>query len=631
MGAESIAGAASAAGKRESATSATGLAPSGGGAGGLVDTRESSLPIDPNGNTPGVAAVSPAGAAVSSAGAVVSRGFSAEEKGASRAKEPAEKKGMEEQEQEEQLGQGGTSTVSGTSTLTHDAEAGGGGVVKGVGQAAGAGVIAGGASSAMTTMALMNWLKMAWFSAMAAAQNLWAMVGAMVMKGISAVTGFFASIGGAVGSALGISTMAGAIASGTAGVLVAAVAVAGLLAGINRDGQGMRDGALYDCRVGSVQTAAMENTDPNGIDAKQNANAKTVYSVLAAWGMPKENIAGILGNWQAESHIDPTSVQGMFGSPFQMTDEKKAAAENTNNGIGLGQWTFGRNTNLREFAESSGSNWWSLTTQLAFMVSSAEGGNAEIIKGMISTSQGTPEKAALYFHDEWERSADTSEMAPRRATYAKEWMGKMAGWTANQALANSVLQQAGTTLEDANARQLANAKKDCRSLDTQNVMLRDGGMTLEEAQELIDLYNEEGDRFLDGRYGQYGGPGSCGDNHAMNCVSFSTYFLNKYTAYQQYPWGNGIDTARTVSKDTGKPLLTTPVAYSVASGPGSSAAGHTMIVLGVEGDQVIIGEAGYCAFMGRVRVTTVDALQAEGWVFVDLNDMMLDESEIKTA
>ena len=40
----------------------------------------------------------------------------------------------------------------------------------------------------------------------------------------------------------------------------------------------------------------------------------------------------------------------------------------------------------------------------------------------------------------------------------------------------------------------------------------------------------------------------------------------------------------------------TPTAYSVASGLGSGPAGHTFVVLGVNGDDVILGEAGYCAF-----------------------------------
>ncbi|PDQ35479.1 MAG: hypothetical protein B5766_05270 [Candidatus Lumbricidophila eiseniae] len=532
------------------------------------------------------------------------------------------------------LGQGGTSTLSKTvESGGAEGVAGveGRGLGKEVAKVGGAAAFVGGAQQVFTFMLILNWLKMMWATLVAVVQNFLAMVGAWVMNGVSQITGFFTSVGAFIGNALGISTMAGALSSGISAIVVGAFLISGLLLGLGSSGAAQHEGAVVDCRVGSVQTAAMDNADPNGVKSVQLENAKMVYSVFSAWGMSDANIAGILGNWQAESGIDPTSVQGIYESAYQMTDAKKSGAQNTDNGIGLGQWSFGRNSNLRDFASASGKNWWSLTTQLAFTISSTEGGNAQIVKGMVSTDQGTPAKAAIFFHDEWERSADTTQMAQRRANYAATWFAMMSGWRANKSLADSVLAQAGTTLGDANRNQVEKAKSSCRRLDTQNVMLKDGGMTKQEAQKLVDLYNQEADTFLDGRYGQYGGPASCGDNHAMNCVSFSTYFLNKYTTYQQYPWGDGIDTARTVSKDTGKQLQNTPVAYSVASGSGSSSAGHTLIVLGVQGDQVIIGEAGYCSFAGRIRVDSAAGMKAAGWVFVDLNDMMLATEQVKQS
>jgi hypothetical protein len=156
-------------------------------------------------------------------------------------------------------------------------------------------------------------------------------------------------------------------------------------------------------------------------------------------------------------------------------------------------------------------------------------------------------------------------------------------------------------------------------------------MTQEEAQALVDLFNKEGDKFLDDRYGDQGGPGSCGSNHAENCVSFSTYFVNKYTTFQTYPAGDGKETAYTIARETGKQLSSTPTPYSVGSGPGSGPVGHTLVVLGVQGDKVILGEAGYCAFMGRVRVDSAARMAAEGWKFVDMSDSMLPSGKIKTV
>jgi hypothetical protein len=108
----------------------------------------------------------------------------------------------------------------------------------------------------------------------------------------------------------------------------------------------------------------------------------------------------------------------------------------------------------------------------------------------------------------------------------------------------------------------------------------------------------------------------------MNCVSFSVYFMNKYTSFQQYPPGDGIQTAHAIASMTGKQVSSTPTAYSVGSGPGTGSAGHTLVVLGVQGDKVILGEAGYCAFMGRVRVDSAERMKSEGWVFVDVTDLI---------
>lgn len=480
-------------------------------------------------------------------------------------------------------------------------------------------------------MAILNWLKMMWATAVAVVQNMIAMVGAWIMSGISQITGFFTGIGSFVANVTGASTLTASVTSGVSVVTVIAVVIAGLVLGMNNRDAAQLASTVIDCQVNTTQTAALENTDADGIEAVQLKNAKTIYSVLSAWGMSDANVAGILGNWQAESGIDPTSVQNNSAPRYQMDENKHAAAADLNNGIGLGQWTSGRNERLRQFAAASGNDWWTLTTQLAFMISDTEGANATIAKDMIVTDQGTPAKAAMFFHDEWERSADTEAMAERRSDYAAKWFALMSGWEQDHALADSVLGQAGTTLADANENQLAAAKAECRDLEAENMVLRDGGLTVEEAQKLVDLYNAEGDAFLDGRYGQYGGPSSCGDNHAMNCVSFSVYFLNKYTTFQSYPSGTGDETALTVSAETSKDLLDTPVAYSVASGPGSGSDGHTLVVLGVEGDRVIVGEASYCAFMGQVTVRSAAGMMADGWVFVDLNDMMLPADQVKKS
>lgn len=492
------------------------------------------------------------------------------------------------------------------------------------------GVGVSGGAQFMALMALFNYLKLLAAMAQAALSNLLALVLAFISHLVSFVVSGVVAAGAAFASAFGVGVVMGTmLAGGLATALF--VGAIGLFSVSSSNAAAQHSDAVRACIESVESKAAAESGDATGATGNELANAKEVYSVLAAWGMSEANIAGILGNWKAESRIDPTSVQSHFTAPYKMTAEKETLATDNNNGIGLGQWTFGRNDNLRKFASSTDSKWWTLTTQLAFMLSPAEGSNADVVRDMISNDIGSAGDAALHFHDKWERSADTPEMAKRRADYAEAWLPYLSAWEIDNELADSVLNQAGSTLDDANVNQVERAKTNCRSLDTVDVALSDGGMAPEAAQALVDLYNEEGDAFLDGRYGQYGGPGSCGTDHAMNCVSFSTYFLNKYTTFQTYPGGNGIATAPNTARQLGRKLITTPVAYSVGSGPGSGPAGHTLVVLAVEGDKVYVGEAGYCQFRGRVEVRSAAAMKAQGWKFVDVSDLMLPAEDVKTS
>lgn len=559
-----------------------------------------------------------------------------------------------------QMGVGGTTQVSKNRENDASVAGGGGGNNKAaIAGASGAGVIGGGQVAFL--MMIINWLKglMMMLAAMLmnALQMIFAFImfvvgkaigflaslGAGVMAAVNGVLGFFGAVANAGGTALG--AVGNAIVGGATAVAVTGAMVFSGAALANGDDMTRRSDALIvDCTEETRQKLVSENASPTDVTGATNDNAKTVYSVFKAWGMPDENIAGIIGNWDMESGVDPTSVEGIFDER-QTIGPRKQAAWDANftgygygsysveyRGIGLGQWTNGRNQNLIKYAQGHREAWYSIKTQLGFMLSAAEGSDADVVKDMIKNSQGTPQKAAVYFHNKWERSADASTAARENA--AASWMGKFAGWQPDKALADSILAQSGASLGAATADATKTVLANCQTADKKKVtggLLTDGGLDAAAAQSIANLYNAEGDAFLDGRYGQYGGPGSCGMNHAMNCVSFSTYFLNKYTTYQHYPSGNGIQTARTVAEDTGKPLSSVPQVYSVASGPTRAPEGHTLIVVGVEGDNVVTIEAGYCSFMGRVTVYSAADMAAKGWVFVNLSDMMLPSDQIKTS
>ncbi|MFD7537484.1 phage tail tip lysozyme [Streptomyces sp. NPDC059819] len=536
------------------------------------------------------------------------------------------------------LGAGGTGYERGTSK---DGE--------GLGAKAARGAAVGGGASAappamgvIMAIAFLNWLKSMFFAAVAMAVNagnlLWTLIVNIIKAVAHAIAAPFMAIGSLIAKGAGvilgvtISATVAPVAAAMSGVLAITAAVTLLSTVITGvlNSTALTEGNLNTQGATCVVNAAnVGNGSGATIPVDAEKNAKEIYSALSSWGMPKENIAGILGNWSQESGIDPTSVQNFPTGTYAMTAEKASAAQNTNNGIGLGQWTFGRNALLRQYAKSKSIDWYTSKAQLAFMIDGDNPDDVRAFKDMLKTPQGSPRAAALHFHETWERSADDAAEVALRGDKAEMWFGKMSGWSVDSSVPGGIADIVGGSIENV-LNGIDTIKGNCTIKGGTSVSLQEGGMSQEEAQALIDLYNKEGDKFLDDRYGDQGGPGSCGSNHAENCVSFSTYFVNKYTTFQTYPDGDGRQTAYSIARETGKPMSSTPTAYSVGSGPGSGPIGHTLVVLGVQGDKVVLGEAGYCAYMGRVRVDSAARMAAAGWRFVDMSDDMLSSDKIKT-
>lgn len=82
----------------------------------------------------------------------------------------------------------------------------------------------------------------------------------------------------------------------------------------------------------------------------------SVEAQILAWlrgqGMSDAGIAGILGNIQAESGMNPSAIEGGNGE-----------------GHGLIQWSFSRKQDLFAFARQRGTSWTDIGTQLSFLAS----------------------------------------------------------------------------------------------------------------------------------------------------------------------------------------------------------------------------------------------------------------------
>ena len=348
---------------------------------------------------------------------------------------------------------------------------------------AAAGAAAPAAAQAAALTAFLNWLKMLLLSIMAAVQSLSSVAIGAVIAAAKTVVGFFTGAGAAVASALG-----GAVSAATATVATAvatAVGAAAVITGgvvVLRDGNttGRNDGLLESCTVAVDNAAKAADGAVGDVSAKTEENAKTAYSVLSAWGMSDENIAGVLGNWSHESGIDPTSVETIFDEKFTIGPRKQDAEAKGFKiaqvdpaysarfpaidlmGIGLGQWTNGRNALLTEYAQSIGKPWSTLETQLGFMISKDDPTRVAQVKALIDNSEGGSVSASTsYFLTKWEGINDGT--LGSRESAAGTWFAKMGGWEKNKSLADSILAQSGSAVTGANSSSVAAAASKCKS------------------------------------------------------------------------------------------------------------------------------------------------------------------------
>ena len=207
-----------------------------------------------------------------------------------------------------------------------------------------------------------------------------------------------------------------------------------------------------DCRGVKKKAEAAEETAE--IDAKKKETAKKVYEVFHEYGLADEQIAGMLGNMDVESDIDPTCVEGVSGESYQMGTKKMEAFKDMNNycknilfplyrnnnppvkhkpdnymvdgkyycGVGIVQWTC---SGCKDFIDhANGNDWYSLDYQLAYMLTDTYY-RKDFLKNWKEKDVGTPEEESVYFRQKYEGNYGNGyeDSGTRKGckTLAKEW------------------------------------------------------------------------------------------------------------------------------------------------------------------------------------------------------------------
>lgn len=191
----------------------------------------------------------------------------------------------------------------------------------------------------------------------------------------------------------------------TAAVLVVALSLTSIIATTQILGQNENaEGCIPSSSSGSGVKA---QASPDQV-ATSNSIAgwltSTSFAFLGNKPMTVNQVAGIIGNWSQESSMNPAIIQGGAPGPTATNAEIKAISGG-GRAVGLAQWDGGRRTQLAEFAESKGSIWSDINTQLEFFKKELDGSEgANLIAGGFNDQSKSAEDLTQIFMEKFERA-----------------------------------------------------------------------------------------------------------------------------------------------------------------------------------------------------------------------------------
>lgn len=211
-------------------------------------------------------------------------------------------------------------------------------------------------------------------------------------------------------------------------------------------------------------------------------NEEKIWNYLVGKGLSKAGAAGLMGNLNAESALNPKNLQNSYERKLGYTDDTYTAAVDSGSygnfvhdsaGYGLAQWTYwSRKQNMLSFARAAGKSIGDLEMQLDFLYKELSEG----YKGVLNTlkTTGSVRAASDSVLLNFERPADQSEaVKTKRAGYGQSYYNKYAATASTPG-------NGGKTMTEQELRQkvvsIAQSYLGCKESDGSH-------------KKIIDLYN----------------------------------------------------------------------------------------------------------------------------------------------
>lgn len=170
------------------------------------------------------------------------------------------------------------------------------------------------------------------------------------------------------------------------------------------------------------------STDPEE-RTKQLGNylMTTDFEFLGGRPMTSQEAAGFASNFAQESGSNTLALEGVFTDSEKEQYKSNAAARawsagRSGNGLGLAQWTGGRNTKLLDLADSMGKEWWQPEVQFAMLKNELDGSyGAELLKYGFGREATAAENSKAVEEGFEKPAADH----PERQASAADWQKKL--------------------------------------------------------------------------------------------------------------------------------------------------------------------------------------------------------------
>lgn len=192
-------------------------------------------------------------------------------------------------------------------------------------------------------------------------------------------------------------------------------------------------------------------------------NEQKIWNFLKSKGLNDYGVAGLLGNIEAESGLNPKNLENFYERKLGMTDETYCSAVDNGTytnfvkdcaGWGICQWTYwSRKQNLLNYVKSKNKSIGDLEVQLEFLFKELSEGYPSVLSTLKTATSVLEASNAVLL--KFERPADQSvAVQNKRASYGQKYYDKYAAVTAPEQPAdgNVYVVKSGDTLSGIAAK-----------------------------------------------------------------------------------------------------------------------------------------------------------------------------------